>query len=252
MRALAPLAAAIAAAAMTACSSPASPPPAPKPAAQPQQAAKPAAARGAQPAQPAGPGAQPAAAAKPGAATPAAGAANATAKPGAPATPAPGAPATPAPAAPASAPTAALAAPAAPATPAKPATPAPSMPSVAAQPDSTFVYQREGRRDPFLSLVGTGTEPRPTSRRGDGAAGMTVAEISVSGIVQSRGELVAMVHGPDNRTYLVHQGDKFADGTIKQITPQGLVIVQEVNDPLSLIKQREIRKLLRSLEDGKE
>jgi len=42
------------------------------------------------------------------------------------------------------------------------------------------------------------------------------------------------------------------DGTIKTITPQGLVVVQEVNDPLSLIKQREIRKLLRSLEDAKE
>ena len=29
----------------------------------------------------------------------------------------------------------------------------------------------------------------------------------------------------------MHQGDKFLDGTIKTITPQGLVIVQEVNDP---------------------
>ena len=81
---------------------------------------------------------------------------------------------------------------------------------------------------------------------------MTLAEISVRGIVQSRGELVAMVQGPDNRTYIVHQGDKLADGTIKTITPQGLVVIQEVNDPLSLVKQREVRKLLRSLEDAKE
>ena len=36
------------------------------------------------------------------------------------------------------------------------------------------------------------------------------------------------------------------------MTPQGLVIVQDVNDPLSLVKQREVRKLLRSLEDAKE
>lgn len=144
--------------------------------------------------------------------------------------------------------------------PAKPAAPAPAPaappPAAAAPPkadDSSYTYQREGRRDPFLSLVGTGAEPRTTgARRGDGAAGMLVSEISVRGIVQSRGELVAMVHGPDNHTYLVHQGDKLADGTIKSITPQGLVIIQEVNDPLSLIKQREVRKLLRSLEDGKE
>jgi hypothetical protein len=70
--------------------------------------------------------------------------------------------------------------------------------------------------------------------------------------MQSRGSLVAMIQGPDNKTYIVHQGDKLLDGTIKTIMPQGLVIVQEVKDPLSLVKQREIRKLLRSLEDPKE
>ena len=57
-----------------------------------------------------------------------------------------------------------------------------------------------------------------------------------------------MIMGPDNKTYIVHQGDKLLDGTIRTITPQGLVVVQEVNDPLSLVKQREVRKLLRSLE----
>ena len=70
--------------------------------------------------------------------------------------------------------------------------------------------------------------------------------------MQHRGSLVAMVQGPDKKTYLVHQGDKFMDGTVKTITPQGLIIVQEVKDPLSLVKQREIRKQLRSLEDAKQ
>jgi Tfp pilus assembly protein PilP len=77
-------------------------------------------------------------------------------------------------------------------------------------------------------------------------------EISVRGVMQSRGSLVAMIQGPDNKTYIVHPGDKLLDGTIKAVTPQGLVVVQEVNDPLSLIKTREVRKLLRSLEDAKE
>jgi hypothetical protein len=31
-----------------------------------------------------------------------------------------------------------------------------------------------------------------------------------------------------------------------------LIVIQEVNDPLSLVKQREVRKLLRTLEDSKE
>ena len=81
---------------------------------------------------------------------------------------------------------------------------------------------------------------------------MTLAEISVRGILQSKGTLVAMIQGPDNRTYIVHQGDRLLDGVIKTVITQGLVVVQQVNDPLSLVKQREVRKLLRSLEDAKE
>ena len=81
---------------------------------------------------------------------------------------------------------------------------------------------------------------------------MAVAEISVRGILQSKGTLVAMIQGPDNKTYIVHQGDRLLDGVIKTVISQGLVVVQQVNDPLSLVKQREVRKLLRSLEDAKE
>ena len=121
-----------------------------------------------------------------------------------------------------------------------------------APPPETYIYQSAGRRDPFLSPFVGSSESRQTSRRGDGPAGMTLAEISVRGVLQSRGTLVAMVQGPDNKTYIVHQGDKLLDGTIKSVIAQGLIVIQEVNDPLSLVKQREVRKLLRTLEDSKE
>ena len=118
-------------------------------------------------------------------------------------------------------------------------------------PPDTYAYDAAGRRDPFMTLLGTGTESRLGASRADGAAGLTVGEVSVRGIIQSRGVLVAMVQGPDNKTYLVHQGDRFVDGTLKSITSDGLVFVQVMNDPLSLVKQREIRKPLRSVEGGK-
>jgi Tfp pilus assembly protein PilP len=161
-----------------------------------------------------------------------------------PAKPAPS-PATPPPAAPAQPPAPAPA----------PAAQAPQPPAAAAPqppPQESYTYRADGRRDPFQSLIGTGSDLSLTSRRGEGPSGMTLGEISVRGIMQSRGSLVAMVQGPDNKTYIVHQGDKLLDGTIKTITPQGLIVIQEVNDPLSLVKQREVRKLLRSLEDAKE
>jgi Tfp pilus assembly protein PilP len=124
---------------------------------------------------------------------------------------------------------------------------APGLP----QPEN-YTYNSDGRRDPFTSLIGTGANVETrTPARGEGAAMLAVADISVRGIMQSRGALVAMVEGPSRKTYIVHQGDKLLDGMIKTITPQGLVLIQEVNDPLSLVKQREVSKLLRSLEGGK-
>ena len=125
-------------------------------------------------------------------------------------------------------------------------------PELGPTPAEGYTYQADGRRDPFLNLLGTGSEPRNTGARNEGPAGMAVAEISVRGVLASRGSLIAMIEGPDKKTYVVHTGDKFQDGTIRSITPQGLVIVQEVNDPLSLVKQREIHKQLRSLESTQE
>jgi Tfp pilus assembly protein PilP len=134
----------------------------------------------------------------------------------------------------------------APAAPAAAPAPAPGVAS------ENFVYETDGRRDPFLSLLGTGNEPNIAPQRGTGAAGLTLSEISVRGIMQSRGTLIAMIQGPDNKTYLIHPGDKLADGVVKSVTPQGLIVVQEIHDPLSIQKQREVRKLLRSLEGAKE
>ena len=129
-------------------------------------------------------------------------------------------------------------------------TPAAAQPAAPPPPVETYTYRAEGRRDPFQSLLLAGGNVA-AGHKGEGPSGMTLGEISVRGVLQSRGALIAMIQGPDNKTYIVHQGDKLLDGTIKTITPQGLVVVQEVNDPLSLVKQREIRKLLRSLEDAK-
>jgi len=137
-------------------------------------------------------------------------------------------------------------APAAPATP-----PGPPLPT----PPPNFQYAPEGRRDPFLSLVNRGTDTRkggaPTAQRAEGVAGMPTAELTVRGIMQSRGAWIAMVAGPDGKVYTVRAGDRLADGIIRTITAQAVFILQEVNDPLSLEKQREVRKLLRGGEEVK-
>jgi type IV pilus assembly protein PilP len=125
-------------------------------------------------------------------------------------------------------------------------TPAPPL------PPENFNYQPDGRRDPFLSLIGAGAPTDSHGKKGDGVSAFALADISVRGVVQSKGRLLAMAETPDGKTYLVHPGDKLADGVVKAVTPEGLVFIQDINDPLSVQKQREVRKLLRSLEDAKE
>ena len=54
--------------------------------------------------------------------------------------------------------------------------------------------------------------------------------------------------GTDDKTYIVRSGDKLADGTIRAITSQMMLINQEIKDPLSRQKEREVRKMLRQLD----
>ena len=123
-------------------------------------------------------------------------------------------------------------------------------------PPANFEYSPQGRRDPFLSLVDRGDDNRTsknatTVKRAEGVPGMLTAELVIRGILQTRGTWVAMVAGADKKVYTVRAGDKLADGVIRQITANSVVILQEVNDPLSLEKQREVRKFLRGGEEVK-
>jgi hypothetical protein len=58
-----------------------------------------------------------------------------------------------------------------------------------------------------------------------------------------------MFGAPDGKTYTVRAGDRLMDGSVRSITPQVLILMQEVKDPLSVDKQREVRKYLRGGEE---
>ena len=123
-------------------------------------------------------------------------------------------------------------------------------------PPPNFEYAAQGRRDPFISLVNRGKDQSTqngaaTAKRADGVPGMLTGELTVRGILQTRGAWVAMVSGPDGKVYTIRAGDRLADGVIRQVNATSVVILQEVNDPLSLEKQREVRKFLRGGDEVK-
>ena len=136
-------------------------------------------------------------------------------------------------------------------TPATAAQTAPAEQKADAAEPQGYTYNPEGRRDPFVSMLQRGAESAPTGRRVAGLAGLGTAEVNLRGTLRSQGAFVGILAGADSKTYIVRAGDKLADGSIRSITADSMVILQQVNDPLSLQKEQEVRKLLRQTEEGK-
>lgn len=138
----------------------------------------------------------------------------------------------------------------APATPAASPAPIDNLPS----PGADFTYSPGGRRDPFLTLTRGKTTVVATEGRirPAGVAGLLAEELVVRGIVLSNGSYVAMVSGPaTGQSFTVKTGARLFDGTVQSITPREVVILQQVTDPLSVQKQRQVRRALRTQEEGK-
>lgn len=139
------------------------------------------------------------------------------------------------------------------------ATPAPGAPATqgapapqgaTGAPQTTgpgYSYEPGGRRDPFVSLLGRGGDvPASGASRPQGLAGMLIGEVTVKGVMKTtKGDFIALLQSPDNHTFIAHSGDKVLDGAVKTITAAEVVFTQDVNDPLSLVKQREVRKAIR-------
>ena len=128
-------------------------------------------------------------------------------------------------------------------------TPVPTVPPLEPQ---GYDYDPSGRRDPFISLVrrttaasGVSANPRPT-----GGGGLSIDEIRMTGVLKLRSGWAALVRGVDNRTYTVRAGDQLYDGTVRAVTADATFFLQDVNDPLSTAKKREVRKLLRPAQEA--
>ena len=138
----------------------------------------------------------------------------------------------------------------APATPTAVTTPPTHVPALEPQ---GYDYKPAGRRDPFISLVRRSSEALGTSAttRPTGIAGLSVDEFTMKGAFRGRNGWIALVRGADNRTYSVKAGDELYDGTVKAVTGDAIVVLQNVSDPLSLQKKREVKKLLRPAQEAR-
>jgi type IV pilus assembly protein PilP len=133
-----------------------------------------------------------------------------------------------------------------------PAAAAPTQSSAAPAAPQSYSYDPQGRRDPFQSLLARGADPKSVANRPSGVPGLLISEVTVKGIVRDRSGFIAMIQGPDsNKTFTVRTGERLMDGSVKAITADGVVFSQDVNDPLSMVKQKEVRKTVRPIDGGR-
>jgi hypothetical protein len=105
-----------------------------------------------------------------------------------------------------------------------------------------FTYDPAGRRDPFRSLIDNlpGEEPPDAAERPPGLPGMLVEELTLQGIIQTPGGILAFVQGRDNLSYIIRPGTKLYNGEVLEIQPRKVIFRQQTNDPKQLKPYQDI------------
>jgi Tfp pilus assembly protein PilP len=117
-------------------------------------------------------------------------------------------------------------------------------------PRNGYIYNPAGRRDPFISLAKPFEEPGAGGRpRRPGIEGFLLQETALKGVVKTVDGWIAVLEGPDRKGYFVRVGQRLHDGVITSIDAAGLTFRQEITDPLSPAKSRDVRRLLNSAQE---
>ena len=116
----------------------------------------------------------------------------------------------------------------------------------------SYTYNSQLRRDPFVSLLKPVSESGPGKRR-PGMEGFLIQEVALKGIVKDKTGFVAMLQGPDaNKSYFCRVGQRLFDGQITAIDAATVTFRQEVTDPLSSVRARDVKKTLYPSEEGRQ
>ena len=117
-------------------------------------------------------------------------------------------------------------------------------------PRNGYIYNPVGRRDPFISLARpVASEDSQRGPKPPGIAGFLLQETSLKGVVKTTDGWIAVLEGPDKKGYFVRVGQRMYDGVITAVDAAGLTFRQEITDPLSPAKSRDVRRLLNSAQE---
>jgi Tfp pilus assembly protein PilP len=103
-----------------------------------------------------------------------------------------------------------------------------------------IIYDPAGRRDPFRDLL-AGQEI-PDTAEGEGIAYMSIDDVVLIGITKVRGQLNAVINGPQGFPYTIRTGDKFADGFVLSINDSKVVFRKTRERGTPLYKPKDVTK----------
>ena len=112
-----------------------------------------------------------------------------------------------------------------------------------------FDYNPGGRRDPFRSLIPTGSLLAPTTRP-FGLIGFLISEVDLNAIALAQGRYHAMVLGPNRRAYFLEVGTELYDGHVVEIQANEVLFEQQVPDLTGARRTRQVTKFLKTTVPG--
>jgi Tfp pilus assembly protein PilP len=124
-----------------------------------------------------------------------------------------------------------------------------------------YTYNSQGRRDPFVSLQRPVAADRGPKTRKPGMEGFLIQEVALKGVVKTDGGgmgiaaqsgFIAVFLGADGKSYFVKNGQRLYDGVITSVDATSVTFRQDVTDPLSPVKSREVRKSLYASEEARQ
>ncbi|HTN44110.1 MAG TPA: pilus assembly protein PilP [Nitrospiria bacterium] len=124
---------------------------------------------------------------------------------------------------------------------------------VSSPPPAPYVYNPEGRRDPFLSIL-VSAESAKSLRRLPPLLRTEIGELRLIGIVWGGYGYSAMVQTPDGKGYTIRVGTPVGpnNGAVRKITEQYLTIEEKYTDIFGEKKVREVRLDLHPQKEGSE
>lgn len=129
----------------------------------------------------------------------------------------------------------------------KPVAKAPVKPKEAAPPEEevkeapSYVYRAEGKRDPFQPVVQVRMSAIPEPEQLTPLQKFDLSQLKLIGIILGKGDPVAMVIAPDQKSYILKKGVKVGrnGGVVTSVKKDAVVILETYLDMMGKEQQSE-------------